>query len=100
VALCDPHAALERLAVGSFDAVLCDLLMPGMDGMEIHAELVRRSPDVARRMLFLTGGAFTARARKFMEEHSARCLDKPFEPEVLKARIAEAVERFAGNLRS
>ena len=52
-----------------FDVVLCDLQMPEMSGMELHAAvaraLSRRSPN---RFVFVTGGAFSGDARRFLEE--------------------------------
>jgi len=95
VTLCDPRAAVERLAAGEFfDLVLCDLVMPRMSGMECFEELTRRRPQAASRMMFLTGGAFTPRARLFLEGNRARCLEKPFEVEALRARIEQALAGF------
>ena len=45
--------------------ILCDLMMPVMTGAEFHRELSLRSPEQARRIVFLTGGAFTVNAREF-----------------------------------
>jgi PAS domain S-box-containing protein len=96
VTMSDPRLALERLARGEdYDVVLCDLLMPHLSGMECYETLTRQRPEVARRMVFLTGGAFTPSARRFIEDHRARCIEKPFDPEELRARIADAVERLA-----
>jgi signal transduction histidine kinase len=84
--------ALARIEVGErFDAVLCDLMMPEMTGMELHARLAARAPGVARRMLFITGGAFTDAAARFLAEGQAPWVEKPFEPEQLR----QAVERIA-----
>src|SRR5205085_5143405 len=60
------RAALRALAEGSYDAILCDLMMPEMSGMELHAELSRTRPALAERMAFLSGGAFTEAAREFL----------------------------------
>ena len=89
VAVGSARAALDRLERGErFDAVLCDLLMPGMSGMELHRALVAAGDPHARRMLFLTGGAFTASARAFLDASGADCLEKPFELDALRAGIA------------
>ena len=59
--------ALDRLlSEQPYDVVLCDLMMPEMTGMDLHEEVVRRLPEMAPRMAFLTGGAFTPRAREFL----------------------------------
>jgi len=53
----------------------------------VHAELVRRDPGLGARVVFLTGGAFTARARAFLEQIRNPTVEKPFEVEVLRAAI-------------
>jgi hypothetical protein len=53
--------------------------MPEVTGMEIHDELSRRVPDQANRMVFLTGGAFTAGAREFLDTVPNPRIEKPFD---------------------
>jgi PAS domain S-box-containing protein len=92
VTLTDARSAVERLAGGEmFDLVLCDLAMPGMSGMECFEELSRRQPEMAKRMIFLTGGAFTPAARKFLEDNPGRCVEKPIESAALRARVFQAL---------
>ncbi len=84
--------ALARIEGGErFDALLCDLMMPEMTGMELHARLASRAPALARRLLFITGGAFTEAAARFLAEGQAPWVEKPFEPDQLR----QAVERVA-----
>jgi len=82
--------ALELLTPGGdgFDVVVCDLMMPGMTGMELHGRVRTANPSLAERMVFLTGGAFTPEARAFLEEVQNPRLDKPFEPAALRALVA------------
>jgi CheY-like chemotaxis protein len=82
-------AALE--SPRAFDAVLCDLMMPGMTGIELHKVLARRRPELAERMVFITGGAFTAAAEDFLDRVANRRMDKPFEPRVLQAMVRDLV---------
>jgi signal transduction histidine kinase len=71
---------LTRIAAGEhFDAILSDLMMPEVTGMEIYEELSRTAVDQARRMIFLTGGAFTERARAFLDAVPNPRIEKPFE---------------------
>jgi CheY-like chemotaxis protein len=50
--------ALELIQSGHrFDIIMCDLMMPDLTGMALHARLLGIAPDQASRMLFLTGGA-------------------------------------------
>ncbi|HLL05252.1 MAG TPA: two-component regulator propeller domain-containing protein [Myxococcaceae bacterium] len=90
VAFTSARVALEQLRSGErYSLILCDLMMPDMTGMELHETLARELPGQAECMVFITGGAFTEAARRFLETTSRPCLDKPFEPERLRARVRE-----------
>jgi two-component system NtrC family sensor kinase len=84
--------ALALLSAGeTFDVVISDLMMPEMTGMDLHEAISRRWPEIAGRMVFLTGGAFTARARDFLERAQNRRVDKPFDAVLLRALMREMV---------
>jgi two-component system, NtrC family, sensor kinase len=59
--------------------------------MELHARVRARSPAIADRFVFLTGGAFTQAARAFLDAVPNARLEKPFDPEALRAAVARAV---------
>ena len=90
------ESAREALGLASggqaFDVILCDLMMPGMSGMDLHAELGRAQPGLAARMVFMTGGAYTPAAQRFLETVPNRRLEKPFKPEVLEALLADLLD--------
>ncbi|GEJ56143.1 ATP-binding response regulator [Anaeromyxobacter diazotrophicus] len=93
VALTEPAEALARLERGEpFDVVLCDLMMPGLSGMECYEALRARRPELAGRMIFLTGGAFTPAAREFLERVPNLRVEKPFDAEALRQAVARCVE--------
>ena len=78
--------ALDHLVAGArFDVILCDLMMPHLSGMDVYERVRELAPDQAERMVFLSGGAFTRRARDFLERHPS--LDKPFDLRALEAVI-------------
>jgi signal transduction histidine kinase/CheY-like chemotaxis protein len=80
--------ALERLRRDPpFDAVLCDLIMPEMTGMDVHEALSETDPELASRIIFMTGGTFTRRARDFLASIPNPALDKPFDLEMLEALL-------------
>ncbi|WP_224369124.1 two-component regulator propeller domain-containing protein [Hyalangium versicolor] len=90
--------ALEMLSSSqaSYDVILCDLMMPEMTGMELHAQLAKAAPQQAERMVFVTGGAYTPAAQEFLERVPNPRLEKPFEPENLRARVREWVAKARG----
>lgn len=80
--------ALVKVIAGErFDVILCDLMMPTMTGMDLHAELLQVAPDQAEKMVFMTGGAFTLRARTFLGEVPNLRFEKPIEVGALRAFI-------------
>ncbi|MDC0711959.1 ATP-binding protein [Stigmatella sp. ncwal1] len=82
------RAALEWLEQGlPWDLILCDLMMPEMTGMDFHEELSRRMPERAGQVVFVTGGAFTARARDFLGRVSNPRTEKPFDARVLRELV-------------
>lgn len=71
-----------------YDFVLCDLLMPELTGMDVYDEIRRVRPGSEQRMVFMTGGAFTARAQAFLATVPNRTLLKPFAPDELLRLVA------------
>jgi len=90
VATVSAAEALALCAAGErFDLILCDLMMPDMTGMDLHHELRSVAPEQADRMIFVTGGAFTEKARHFLSEAPREHLEKPF----LAANLRAIVQR-------
>jgi CheY-like chemotaxis protein len=86
--------AISRLKAGEqYDLVLCDLMMPEMTGMDLHDEVMRAGLAVANRMIFMTGGAVTKRARDFVASLPDRWLEKPFDADTLRSLVREALQR-------
>ncbi|WP_375770579.1 ATP-binding protein [Archangium gephyra] len=87
------RAALKLLDQGNrFDLILCDVMMPGMTGMDLYAELNRATPDQAQRVVFMTGGAFTPRALSFLQEVSNPKLSKPLDLRQLRALVSRSAQ--------
>jgi CheY-like chemotaxis protein len=88
--------ALALLAGGAaFDLIFSDLMMPGMNGMELHAELERLSPSLAARVVFLSGGACTPAARAFLARPGMEMVEKPFDLETIRRAISRRLAALA-----
>ena len=60
--------AVAKFEAGErYDAILSDLMMPEMSGMDLHAAVFRIAPDQVDKMVFMTGGAFTNAAKDFLD---------------------------------
>jgi PAS domain S-box-containing protein len=85
--------ALDRIrAKESFDVVLCDLNMPDLDGLHFHSRVNEIEPNLARRIIFVTGGAITPEGAAFIAKNRSLTLEKPFDPSELTALVARAVD--------
>ncbi|HXB73677.1 MAG TPA: response regulator [Candidatus Acidoferrales bacterium] len=66
-----------------FDVIVCDLMMPNMTGMDLYEILLGQDPDLARRVVFISGGATSARAGDFLRSVLNPIISKPFTPKQL-----------------
>ncbi len=86
-----PEALAELEKDPSFDVILSDVMMPEMTGLELLAELEVRSPAMAKRVIFLTGGAFASQTRDSLSRLENDCLEKPFDVADLRALVNQRV---------
>ncbi|MCP4804315.1 MAG: response regulator [Proteobacteria bacterium] len=79
--------ALEVLDDQDADVVLCDIKMSDQGGFELYEELVARNPEMARRMVFMTGDLCCESTRVFLETVPNERIEKPFSPQELEALV-------------
>lgn len=96
-----PYAALTKMPTGiqGFDEQVVDgsafqnlRVMAGLFAMDLHRELQQVAPGQANRMIFMTGGAFTAKARQFLSETPRENIEKPFDVANLRALVKRYVD--------
>jgi signal transduction histidine kinase len=89
--------ALALIDAGqTFDVLLCDVMMPEMTGMDVHEALRAKHPALAERMVFMSGGVFTQRARLFLDDAANRVIDKPFDVAALRLALQDCLSRNEG----
>ncbi len=79
-----------------FDLVLCDLMMPEISGIDVYESIGLTDPALLSRVVLMTGGAFTARAARFIAERSPPLLEKPFYPGQLRSVVDALPDRGDG----
>jgi CheY-like chemotaxis protein len=85
--------ALTLIGAGlRYDVILCDVMMPQMTGIELHAELGHLAVDQQERMIFVTGGTFTPKARAFFDKAPNALIEKPFNLRNLRAVVREQLQ--------
>jgi signal transduction histidine kinase/CheY-like chemotaxis protein len=83
------ETALRTLRETRFDAIVCDLKMPGLNGRQVYERLRTESPEACRRMIFVTGDIIGDSLRNFLEAENRPCLSKPFALGELRQKVRE-----------
>jgi CheY-like chemotaxis protein len=85
--------ALALLAVDSdFDSIICDLMMPKVDGKSLYDSVMKEDAELAGRIVFMSGGAFTPRLRRFAASVSNPVLQKPLGRDELETILRPPTE--------
>jgi CheY-like chemotaxis protein len=82
---------LRLLEHGAYEAVLCDLRMPGMSGHEFYRQLQELRSPVIDRLIFMTGDVVSPEASRFLQQAARPVLSKPFTLTDLTAVLAKVV---------
>jgi PAS domain S-box-containing protein len=90
---CDGAAAKEILETDqAFDLILCDLMMPRLNGTQLHRWLFGENPVLASRIIFITGGAFDPRIRSYLNRLDNLTFEKPFNTRNMKKIVADCIQ--------
>ncbi|HOJ27510.1 MAG: sigma-54-dependent Fis family transcriptional regulator [Spirochaetes bacterium] len=84
------QTALDNLEKKKYDIVVTDLMMPGMDGMQLLEEIKKRYPDVI--VIIFTGYATVDTTRQALKAGAFDYIPKPFTPDELRNVIDNAVK--------
>jgi two-component system cell cycle sensor histidine kinase/response regulator CckA len=85
------HALELITTVGPFDAMLVDLAMPIMDGPHLYERIRHAWPGMEKKIIFATGGAFTAASRAFLASVPNSRFEKPITGEELRPIVQSVV---------
>ena len=80
---------LTALQNACFDAVICDLVMPDLDGVDVHEAISHSHPELIERTIFTSGGAYTPRTAAFVAKHEIIFVEKPIHPRQLLGMLED-----------
>ncbi len=72
---------------GPYDVVFCDVMMPELSGIDVYERARQVCPGQEDRIVFITGGAFTEHAAKFIDSIDNPKLGKPFDAGEVRALV-------------
>ncbi len=90
----DGKAALEKLEQADYDVILCDVMMPGIGGLDVFRQVRSNNEMLAGRFVFATGGLFSQELSDAVRRLSNMIVEKPFDPDELR-RVIEAAANAA-----
>ena len=88
----DGEEALRHLEVVSYDLVVADMRMPGMNGGTLYEHICDRWPQMEGRILFITGDLEGERTGRRLARGDVRFLEKPFDTNALLGAIRAALD--------
>jgi PAS domain S-box-containing protein len=92
-ALSGKEAIAQIEAAGPFDVVFCDVMMPEVSGIDVYQRAKQVRPGQEQRIVFITGGAFTEQAAKFLDALDNPKLGKPFDGGEVRALVKALTRR-------
>jgi signal transduction histidine kinase len=93
----DGREALHQAHRETYDLVICDMKMPGLDGQHFYQALVQSGNPLSKRFLFVTGDVVAQHTQQFLEHHRLPHVAKPFRMEELKDCVRGLLSRdFSG----
>jgi PAS domain S-box-containing protein len=87
-----PMGALELIEKQKFDLIVSDFRMPRMNGQQFYEAVKQRKPELAQRIIFLTGDVANHETQAFLNSIGNTHLDKPFNLASVEKAVAEVLE--------
>ncbi|RMF97115.1 MAG: PAS domain S-box protein, partial [Candidatus Schekmanbacteria bacterium] len=78
---------IKKILKDDFDAVICDIKMPVMDGKKVYSFLAKNKPDIIDKFLIVTGDTFNSETANFLSKNKIPTIEKPFEKKTLIEKV-------------
>ncbi len=84
----DASTALAKLESDTYDVMICDITMPGLDGVAFYRRLAETRPDLLRRLVFISGRP-SSEIKALLPGQPLRIVEKPVPVRVITALVEE-----------
>ena len=88
----DGRDAMQKMMKSEYDLIISDFKMPQMSGRDLYNWIKENRPNLAKRVIFVTGDTVSMETRLFFEDNHNRYLAKPFKIEEVKEVIQQTFE--------
>ena len=92
--------ALRELHQNRFDAIICDIKMPGLNGRQVFEWIQATRPTMARRLMFMTGDIINDSLQMFLDQNQLPCINKPFVLGDLRQNLKRIIHEAPDNLEN
>jgi PAS domain S-box-containing protein len=83
----DAKEVLLKLRNGGYDLILLDIKLPGTSGIELYKHMQKRTPSLAKKVVFITGDVMGGDTRSFLSRTKAHYIVKPFSAGQLRKEV-------------
>ncbi|WP_411814459.1 response regulator [Dehalococcoides mccartyi] len=92
----DSSSGLDIIEKTNPDLVLLDIRMPGMSGLEFYSQMIAKRPELAGKVIFMTGDMTLSDLEIHMQQTNLMHIVKPFHPSTLEQFLSKALKQQAG----
>jgi signal transduction histidine kinase len=85
------RSGLESVDRRTYDLIISDMRMPDGDGQQFYTSVLKRTPTLARRFIFITGDTANVDSWAFLEESGVPVIEKPFPRAVFEDAVARVM---------
>jgi len=90
----DGYEALKKIEESAYDLIIVDINMPLVDGIDFYLRAVRKSPEMKKKFLFMTGDIYGEQeALDMFVKTENSVLKKPFTKDIFLKAVAETLQR-------
>lgn len=86
---------VREIMAGDFDAIICDMVMPGMPGEMFYVAVQRLKPHLCKRFIFITAHRNDPAVGQFFALVGCKALYKPLDTDELIAALVEVIDETA-----